>query len=190
MSNYEVLSAIIKGRRSVFPASYTTQEISDTVIKQILESANYAPTHKLTQPWRFVVVKNDAKNRLGAELGKIYKEIIPAEKFMQKKFESIPVKVNQANCIIAINVQFSGKIPEWEEIAAVSCAVQNMSLVAETLNVGAYWSSPPLIAGLGDFLSLAENEKCLGLFYMGYHEDEPREANRTPIESKVKWLDQ
>lgn len=190
MSTYEFLSAIIKGRRSIFPASYTKQEIPNTVIEQILESANYAPTHKLTQPWRFVVIKNEAKTRLGLELGNIYKALIPSEKFLQKKLDSIPVKVNQANCIIAINVQFSGKIPEWEEIAAVSCAVQNMSLIAETLNVGTYWSSPPLIEGLGEFLSLGANEKCLGLFYMGYHEDDPREANRTPIETKVKWLEQ
>lgn len=188
-SEYEILSKIIKNRRSIFPASYTQEEISKEVIEQILESANYAPTHKLTQPWRFVVIKGEAKNKLGVKLAEIYKEIIPAEKFLQKKLDSIPLKVNQANCIIAVKVQFSGKIPEWEEIAAVSCAVQNMSLMAETFGVGAYWSSPPLIVGLSDFLQLAENEKCLGLFYMGYHNDEPRAANRTPIADKVRWME-
>lgn len=186
---FEIVSNVIENRRSIFPASYNQQEIPKEVIEQILASANYAPTHKLTQPWRFVVIKGAAKDRLGMRLGEIYKEIIPAEKFLQKKLDSIPLKVNQANCIIAINVQFSGKISEWEEIAAVSCAVQNMSLIAETLAVGAYWSSPPLIAELGGFLNLAENEKCLGLFYMGYHEEEPRAANRTPIAEKVKWME-
>lgn len=188
-SEYRILSKVIENRRSIFPASYTQQEIPKAVIEQILASANYAPTHKLTQPWRFVVIKGEAKNKLGITLGEIYKEIIPTEKFLQKKLDSIPLKVNQANCIIAINVQFSGKIPEWEEIAAVSCAVQNMSLIAETLSVGAYWSSPPLIVGLGDFLQLAENERCLGLFYMGYHNEEPRAANRTSIADKVKWME-
>lgn len=187
----EILSEIIKSRRSVFPESYTQEEIPRNVIEQILESANYAPTHKLTEPWRFTVITKEAKAKLGAELGNIYKRVIPAEKFLQKKFDSFAQKTTQADVIIAINIQFhEDKVPNWEEIAAVACAVQNMALTAEALNVGAYWSSPPLIDHLGDFLGLEENEKCYGLFYMGYHNAAPREAKRTPISDKVKWMDE
>ncbi|WP_421938949.1 nitroreductase family protein [Pedobacter sp.] len=189
MSAYETLSKIIKERRSIFPASYIKKEIPVEVINQILESANYAPTHKLTQPWRFVVIRKDAKARLGAELGKIYQEQVPSHQFLQKKFDSFAEKTEQADCIIAINMQVSGKIPEWEELAAVACAVQNMALTAESLKVGAYWSSPPLIDHLGDFLALAEDEKCIGLFYMGYHNEKPWQANRTPIDEKVRFLE-
>lgn len=185
----EILSEIIKNRRSIFPESYTQEEIPTAIIEQILENANYAPTHKLTQPWRFTVIREDAKIKLGAELGRIYKETIPAEKFLQKKYDSFAQKTSQANVIIAINVQFhEDKVPAWEEIAAVACAVQNMALTAEALNVGAYWSSPPLIEHLGGFLGLGENEKCYGLFYMGYHNAEHRAAHRTPMSEKVKWL--
>lgn len=186
----ETLTQIIKNRRSIFPASYTAAEIPTQVITQILESANYAPTHKLTQPWRFVVLRNEAKSRLGETLGQLYKANVPQEKFLQKKFNSFAEKTSQAACIIAINIQFNpDKLPAWEEIAAVGCAVQNMALTAEALNVGAYWSSPPLIAHLDEFLGLAADEKCYGLFYMGYHNEPNREANRTPIADKVKWLD-
>lgn len=185
----EILNSIIKERRSVFPASYIPKEIPKHVIEQILENANYAPTHKLTQPWRFVVLRNEAKTRLGFTLGKLYKENIPADKFLQKKLDSFSVKTAQAACIIAINMKVSGKIPEWEELAAVSCAVQNMALTAQALNVGAYWSSPPLIDHLGDFLSLDNDEKCIGLFYMGYHNETLADANRTPIEDKVIWME-
>jgi nitroreductase len=190
MSNYEVLSNIIKNRRSIFPASYIQKEIPVAVIEQLLESANYAPTHKLTQPWRFVVIRKEAKARLGETLGDLYKKNVPAHQFLQKKYNSFSEKTSQAECILAINIQFHpNQIPAWEEIAAVGCAVQNIALTAEALNIGAYWSSPPLIDDLGDFLGLAENEKCYGLFYMGYHNEEPRGANRTPIEEKVKWLE-
>ncbi|SOD14613.1 nitroreductase family protein [Pedobacter xixiisoli] len=191
MSNKaEILSEIIKNRRSIFPESYTKEEIPTDVIEQILESANYAPTHKLTQPWRFMVIRKEGKAKLGAELGDIYKRVVPAEKFLQKKYDSFGQKTSQADVIIAINIQFhEDKVPNWEEIAAVGCAVQNMALTAEALNVGAYWSSPPLIDHLGDFLALGENEKCYGLFYMGYHNAESRPANRTPIAEKVKWIE-
>lgn len=188
-NEFDILSKIIKSRRSIYPASYIQKEIPKAVIEQILESANDAPTHKLTQPWRFTVIRNEAKTKLGVELQKIYKAIIPSEKFLQKKYDSFAVKTAQAECLIAINVQFSGKIAEWEEVAATACAVQNMALTAEALNVGAYWSTPPLIAGLGDFLGLVENEKCYGLFYMGYHEEEPRTSNRTSMAEKVKWME-
>jgi len=189
-TNYDIISKVIKERRSIFPASYIKKEIPVEVINQILETANYAPTHKLTQPWRFTVIRKNALAKLGEELGKLYKEKVSSQQFLQKKYDSFAEKTSQADCIIAINMAISGKIPEWEELAAVSCAVQNMALTAESLRVGAYWSSPPLIDDLGEFLGLKSNEKCIGLFYMGYHNEKPWEHNRSPIEEKVKWMGQ
>jgi nitroreductase len=188
-NKYEILSDIIKSRRSRMPASYIEKEISVESINQILDSANYAPTHKLTQPWRFVVIRKQAKAKLATELGNLYKNLVNEEQFLQKKYDSFADKASQADCIIAINMQVSGKLPEWEELAAVACAVQNMALTAESLNIGAYWSSPELIHHLGEFLNLNEGEKCIGLFYMGYHNDELLRINRTSIESKVRWME-
>lgn len=186
----DILSRIIKRRRSIFPISYTAQEIPVELIRQILESANYAPTHKLTEPWRFTVFRNEGKMKLGAELARLYKATMPEHQFLQKKYDSILEKAAQANCIITLNAELHGdKIPEWEELAALACAVQNMALTAEALNIGAYWSSPGMIADLKEFLNLNDREKCFGLFYMGYHNEEPREAKRTPIEDKVKWVE-
>lgn len=186
----DILTKIIKGRRSIFPISYTLEAIPVQVIAQILESANYAPTHKLTQPWRFIVFRGGAKTELGAELARLYKETIPEHQFLQKKYDSIIEKAEQANCIITINAKLhSDKVPEWEEVAALACAVQNMALTAEALKVGAYWSSPGMIADLKDYLGLAEQERCFGLFYMGYHNEVAREAIRTPIAEKIQWRD-
>ncbi|WP_316747202.1 nitroreductase [Pedobacter gandavensis] len=186
----DILSRIIQRRRSIFPISYTEQEIPVELIKQVLESANYAPTHKLTEPWRFIVFRNEGKMKLGAELARLYKETVPAHQFLQKKYDSILEKAAQANCIITLNAALhTDKVPEWEELAALACAVQNMALTAEALNIGAYWSSPGLIDNLGSFLKLEKNEKCFGLFYMGYHNEAPRDAKRTPIADKVKWVE-
>lgn len=185
-----ILSNIIKRRRSIFPVSYTSVEIPVEVIKRILESANYAPTHKLTEPWRFIVFRNEARIKLGNELARLYEETTPAHQFLKKKYDSITEKAEQASCIIALNVQLNpDKVPEWEELAALACAVQNMALTAEALNVGTYWSSPGMLADLKEYLNLGEQEKCFGLFYMGYHQEPYREARRTPIEEKVKWIE-
>ncbi len=189
MNDFEVLEKLIKGRRSIFPASFLDKEISKATIQSILESANFAPTHKLTQPWRFVVITGDAKIRLGLTLANLYKEGTLPDQFLQKKYDSFTDKIAKASCIIAINIQFHpDKLPAWEEIAATACAVQNMALTAQSLNVGTYWSSPTFIEKLDSFLGLSENEKCYGLFYMGYHNEGFKAANRTPIAEKVKWL--
>lgn len=189
-SEIEILSSIIQRRRSIFPPSYTGEEIPVEVIKQVLESANYAPTHKLTQPWRFIVCRNEGKRKLGLELARLYKEQTPPAQFLQKKYDGIAQKADQSSCVIVLNAQFHPDIiPEWEEIAAFACAVQNMALTAEALKIGAYWSSPGMISDLSTYFGLAPDEKCFGLFYMGFHEDEPRPARRTPIEEKVRWED-
>lgn len=187
----EILSSIIKRRRSVFPPSYTAEEIPAELITQILESANYAPTHKLTQPWRFIVCHKEGKRKLGLELARLYKEQTPEAQFLQKKYDGIMAKTAQSSCVIVLNAQLHPDIlPEWEEIAAFACAVQNMALTAEALKIGAYWSSPGTIKDLNKYFELAPDEKCFGLFYMGFHQEEPRAPKRTPIEEKVRWIEE
>jgi nitroreductase len=189
-TDIEILDNIIKRRRSIFPVSYTKEEIPVGVIMQVLESANYAPTHKMTEPWRFQVFRKGGKIKFAEELARLYKENTPMHQFLRKKYDSILEKATQSSCIIALNAQLHPeKLPEWEEIASLACAVQNMALTAEALNVGAYWSSPGMIVELNDYLNLGENEKCFGLFYMGYHNEKPRTASRTPIDNKIKWID-
>lgn len=189
-SEIEILSSIIQRRRSIFPPSYTTQEIPDELILQVLESANYAPTHKLTQPWRFIVLRKEGKHKFGLELARLYKEQTPAAQFLQKKYEALVEKADQSSCVIVLNAQLHPDlIPEWEEIAAFACAVQNMALTAEALNIGAYWSSPGTIEHLPAYFDMEENERCFGLFFMGFHEETPRPAKRSPMEEKVRWIE-
>lgn len=188
-SEIKILSSVIQRRRSIFPPSYTQEEIPEALINQVLESANYAPTHKLTQPWRFIVFRNEGKRKLGEELARLYKQETPEAQFLQKKYESIVEKAVQSSCVIVLNAQLHPDIlPEWEEIAAFACAVQNMALTAEALKIGAYWSSPGTISQLNDYLKLKPNEKCFGLFYMGFHNEEPRLPKRTPMAEKVRWI--
>ena len=59
------INQLIRNRRSVFPPMFTDQPIDKAIIKQLLENANWAPTHRFTEPWRFKVLRNNAKQRLG-----------------------------------------------------------------------------------------------------------------------------
>lgn len=185
------ITEVILQRRSIYHRDFTQQEISKDTIQELLECANTAPTHKRTQPWRFVVFRGEGREKLAAELGRIYETHTDPEKFLEKSKEAMRSKALDAPVVIAICVQYSGAVPAWEEVAATAAAVQNIWLAASAKGIGGYWGSPALIIKhIGLFLGLADNEECLGFFYMGHHEAEPREAVRTPIEEKVKWVEE
>ncbi len=167
MNKADVLKEIIAQRRSIFPKDYTGAEISREIIDGILQAAATAPNHKRTKPWRFKVFRGEEKAVLASEMQAIYKATQPEHVFLEKKFQDIGFKINKADTVISIIVNFSGMVPEWEEIAAVSMAVQNMYLTCTANGIGCYWSSPKLVDHLKESLTIEENQKCLGLFYMG-----------------------
>ena len=183
-----MIADIIRNRRSVFPVQYNTTPIAKADIEEILEAANWAPTHKKTEPWRFKVLQGQAKEDLGNFLANKYLEVDANPKdFTAKKLKENPEK---AGAIIAICMQRDPKesLPEWEEVAAVAMAVQNMWLLCQEKGIGAYWSSPGLIKFMDEFFTLNEGEKCLGFFYMGHYDADIPDSARTPIANKVEWL--
>jgi nitroreductase len=167
MNKAEILKEIIEQRRSIFPKDYTGAEVPQDLIDEILNSATFAPNHKRTKPWRFKIFRREEKSVLASEMQAIYKASQPEPLFLEKKYNDIGFKINKADTIVSIVVNFSGMVPEWEEIAAVSMAVQNMYLTCTANGIGCYWSSPKLVDYLKESLTIEENQKCLGLFYMG-----------------------
>lgn len=167
MENAKILKNIIEERRSIFPKDYSDKEIPQNILDEILSNAVLAPNHKRTKPCRFKTFKGEEKQKLGLELQNIYKNSTPEFQFLQKKYDDIGFKISKANVVLSIVVNFSGLVPDWEEIAAVSMAVQNMYLTCTANNIGCYWSSPKIVEQLTDSLTIEENQQCLGLFYMG-----------------------
>ncbi len=187
----DLLNDLIKNRRSIFPGSYIDKPIDREIIEQILENANWAPNHRHTEPWRFKVFQGEALKSLATYLSTWYKTNTPAANYSEKKYDKTKKKPLQSGCVIAICMQRDpeGKVPEWEEIAAVACAVQNMWLSCHAYGVGCYWSSPRSIIEGGEFLQLAPGERCLGLLYMGYHDLPQLPGKRTAVADKTVWLD-
>ncbi|GGX27656.1 nitroreductase family protein [Aquimarina muelleri] len=189
------ITDIIRNRRSVYADEFTGENISDEIIEEILTNATWAPTHKLTEPWRFIVFKGEYLKEYGLYLSEYYKEyyknkLLPDDFLLKHNFlKEYPLK---AACMIGIVFvkNSKSKLPEWEELAAVSSAVQNMALTCTSYNLGSYWSTPD---GAIDFVSkfgLKENEQSLGLFYIGCydHLNYKSKKKRSPLANKVSWL--
>lgn len=162
-----LIKHIIKSRKSIFPADYTETPIPEEIIEDILDIATYAPNHKKTKPWRLKAFRGEEKTALGAELQRLYKGHVPAEKFSEDTYNAVAQKVAKADTIISIAVEFSGKVPQWEEVAAVAMAVQNMYLLCTAYELGCYWGTPAFAPKLKDFLHLTENQECYGIFFIG-----------------------
>jgi nitroreductase len=190
MNIFTSLSQIIKNRRSIFPSTYSSRPIDDELILKILENANWAPTHKKTEPWRYKVLKGESLVDLGKFLSNIYKENTNPDNFSEIKLNKLQNNPPKAACIIAICMQRdkNESVPEWEELAAVACSVQNMWLSCTALGIGAYWSTPKEALQADKFLKLKEGEKCLGLFYMGYPIINWPASERGDISSKIEWI--
>lgn len=188
------IQEIIKQRRAVYPKSYLEKQIPKKLIEQILELANWAPTHKRTEPWRFKVFHSaESRSQLSEYVADAMKTYAKPGRFNPDKQVRMKKKIQKAGCIIAIVMQRdpNESVPEWEEIASVSCAVQNMWLACTDMGIGAYWSSPSFIVNHNhDFLHLESDEKCLGLFYMGWLDPKtPLVARRGDMSEKVRWID-
>lgn len=187
---FQTLTDIIRSRRAVFPQNYEPGQISDELINAVLDNARWAPNHKKTEPWRFVVITKEKLKDLSDFLMEHYKQKTSPENFDAVKMKKAGEKPLQSAAVIAICIHRSPEsvIPDWEETAALACAVQNMWLSCTALEIGSYWSSPNAIYEMNAFLGLGENESCLGLFYMGWTKHQAPATKRKGVDEISKWL--
>ena len=167
MNKLEILKQIIKERKSTFPKDYTEKEIPTELIEDIVHTSISAPNHKRTKPWKFIIFQGEEKQKLGLELQSIYKKMMPKELFLEKKYDDIAFRINRSEAVVALICEYNIIVPEWEETAAVAMSVQNMYLMCSASNIGCYWSSARITEHIKEAFTLQENQKCLGLFYMG-----------------------
>lgn len=192
--NLSEITEIIRNRRSLPPESYSDRKVHKEQIELMLTNATWAPTHGLTQPWRFKVFMDEGLKKLTTVLPELYKAKTPAEKFKEMKYEKLKNRPDKASAIIMICMERdkTGKIIETEEIEAVACAVQNMYLTCTAYGLGCFWSSPKFIYSkeMNEFLGLGEEDKCLGIFYVGYPAvTEMPKGHRKPLEFVTEWID-
>ncbi len=191
--NKEEFNQIIRNRRSIFPADYTSEKVDDKVIEQMLENANWAPNHKFTEPWRFKIFTGEGLKKLGKIQSWVYKQVTEADgTFTEKKYENLLHKPLSASHVIVIAMKRDpqNSVPETEEISAVACAVQNMYLTAAVYDIGCYWGTGGItyFEESKEHFGLKKEDKLMGFFYIGIPKKWPLTTKRTPISEKVEWI--
>lgn len=193
MFDVNVINQLIRQRRSIFPRDYTGEPVDDAIVRQILLNATWAPTHKVTQPWRFMVFTGDGLKKLAEFQAACYKQVTTAKgKFEEDKYQGLLTKPMQSSHIISIGMKRDEKksVPELEEIGAVYCAVENMYLTATAYGLGAYLSTGGVTfyEEAKPFFNLGPEDKLLGFFHLGTTNYTPPDSKRKSVEDVSVWV--
>ncbi len=190
---FEQLAEIIRSRRTSKPAAMNGEKIPDEQINQLLELANWAPTHGRTEPWYFFVYTGEGLKNFGKIHADLYWANTAEDKRKEETREKLEHNVDMASHLIvaAMKRGDNPKIPAIEEVAAASAAIENVLLGAEAMGLAVMWNTggmahhPALKAHLG----LGDDDMVMGIFYMGYTDEPAREGKRNKeIGEKVQWF--
>jgi nitroreductase len=187
----EFLLTALKNRRSVGKVS--EEEPPEHLIHTMLEAATWAPNHFLTEPWRFVVLRRDARNRLGVAMGEAAARREADPEAAEAARAKIATKPLRAPYVIAVAVEPDSrdKVVELEEIAATAAATQNMLLAAEALGLGAIWRTgwACYTPQVREFLGLSARATVLGFIYVGYPAHPAPARVRRPVGEVSRWME-
>lgn len=190
-NRFSVIADVISRRRSIKPAKMNGRKITDEKVHELLKLADWAPTHKITEPWRFIVYSGDRAKAFCLEHAELYKQYMPADSFNQDKYEKIAGNGNYISHLLIAYMKRSKEvqIPEIEEIAAVSAAVENLLIAATAAGLASFWSTGGMAHSkeLRSFLKLGEDDRVIGIIYLGYS-DAVHEGKRIiPLGEKIEW---
>lgn len=200
---------VIKSRRSI--RKYKPDSVSDDLIMFILEAARWAPSGENMQPWRFIVIRDpETRKKLGELAGKGSGRRFLQEFFLgdlEKRFASIKDEEKKKYVIEKLT---SGRVSAFLADAPVliaicgdrlnsadlpfdcAAAIENMLLVAASLDLGACWVIAPVRDPRDEekarkLLEIPLNFKVISIISIGYPSESPRPRPREPLEKLVYY---
>lgn len=127
-------------RRSVGPLQEPAPEGAD--LDLILDAGLRAPDHGRLRPWRFVVIRGDARLAFAERLAEAAKERDPAN--AEALAERYRAWVRRTPMLIAVGAIIKpGNIPEIEQLLAAGAAAMNMLNALHVLGYGGMWVTGP-----------------------------------------------
>ena len=186
----ERLLNALSTRRSFSLNELAPDPIDLDLVAQLLEAANWAPSHGKTEPWRFVVYSGEARQIIGDAFGAAYRLLNQGSRYNEAGERGQRERVWQAPVWVALGMEPSPKMPEWEELIAFGCAVQNMHLMAGALGLAAKWTSGDCArhSHVAEVVGFAPAVHLYGFFYVGRPAGSWPDGKRRALAEKVRWV--
>jgi nitroreductase len=140
----------------------------DETLGKMLGAAMHAPDHGKLKPWRFIVLRGDARKRFGDVMVEAMKKREPdvPENMLERERE----KPLRAPLIVVLAAAIKeGKIPVVEQLLAAGAAAQNIMVAAHALGYGAAWKTgaPAYDDFVKEALGLTPSDAIVGFLYLG-----------------------
>ncbi len=191
----EVYGAILH-RRSMGLSRLKSDPVDHNLIEQMLEAANWAPSHGDTEPWHFTVFAGEGRAKL-AELFEQAQQEDAANKPGARPHDGAHKRAFAAPVWISIGMvpgrrsDGSLQMSIDEEMLAMGGAVQNLHLMASALGLAGMWHSkgPSVHPAVARGLGLEAPDRLLGFFMCGWPSSDWLTSTRRPLSEKVRWVE-
>ncbi|MEM9106623.1 MAG: nitroreductase [Pseudomonadota bacterium] len=179
----------IQSRRSI--RRYQPQPIPDEIIRQILSAAVWSPSAHNRQPWRFVVITGEARQRITEQLAAIAfaREPDMPEEMREKEMTRLtraPVAI-----VVISGAKEHVKIPEWEQILSAGAVCLNLFMAANALGFGANWLTEwySYDEEAMQLLDVQPGERVAGILHVGTPTIPPTDRPRPDVDSLLTWVE-
>ncbi len=162
---------LMLARRSI--GRLTEPAPDDDELRRIFEAAVSAPDHLELRPWKFVVLRGEAKDAFGQVLVDSYLARVaavggqPTDGQLKKE----RTKLGRAPLVVvvcAVN-RHSDEIPWVEQLLAAGAAAENMLLACKALGYDSMWRTGPAAYdhNVMHALGLSDVDAIVGFVYIG-----------------------
>ena len=183
MDLHEALST----RRTVH--RYRPDPVPDEAIERALAQAHLAPNHRLTWPWRFVLMGRGVREQLIPTAVRLKCKDRPPTELLEQKIRN---KLLAPPVVIAVScLRSDDPLRHQEDLAAVACAIQNLCLSLHADGIASKWGSGAITRADESYalLGIDRSEATIvGFIQVGYADGTPTTPTRPPLEPLVRRI--
>lgn len=163
---------------------------SDAELQKILESGMRVPDHGRLTPWRFIVIRGDAREKIGDVIAASFKKNKPDA--IEEEIEIEQERLIRAPVVVAVlsRVHKGHKIPEWEQVLSAGAACQTMLIAAQSMGYAAQWLTEwyAYDADVKAAVGAEQGDEIAGYVFFGNQIAEGKERARPEYENIVsEW---
>lgn len=148
----------------------------NAALEQAFACALRAPDHRVLRPWRYLVLRGDARRQLGEVFVDATRANNPAlDPVEVERLRKMPLRAPLIVVAVTVHKQ-DPKVPDEELLLSTGAAVQNFMLALHDQGYATMWRTGPLAKAplVRAALRLSGQESISGFLYVGTAATEPK----------------
>ena len=156
-------------RRSTVARMMGEPSPNDSELRKIMEAGMRVPDHGRLTPWRFIILRGEARETIGNVIAEAFKKNTPGA--IEEQINIERERLTRAPVVITVlsRIQRDHKIPEWEQVLSSGAACQTMLIAAQSMGYAAQWLTEwyAYDNDVKNALGAEPGDKISGFVYLG-----------------------